>query len=161
MSEEGLTDPLVVRLVNVLVYTGVVLEAMNPVDANVVKRHVQHRRDQQPGPAIVADVLVQQALAADLCQEPGQGEDVDDGDGGQRRLDLLADLVLQEAGVVLEPPVEDEVVGESAEDEVQRAGADLCDDQQRYDLAVDVVARPKRGGHAVGGGQAGVCPLCC
>lgn len=45
---EALTDPLVVRLVDVLVHTGVVLEAMNPVDANVVKRHVQHRRDHQP-----------------------------------------------------------------------------------------------------------------
>lgn len=157
---EALTDPLVVRLVNVLVHTGVVLEAMNPVDANVVKRHVQHRRDQQPRPAIVADVLVQQALAADLCQEPGQCEDVDDGDGGQRRLDLLADLVLQEARMVLEPPVEDEVVGEGAEDEVERAGADLCDDQQRDDLAVDIVARPQRGGRAVGGGQAGICRLC-
>lgn len=137
-----------VWLVNVLVHTGVVLEAMDPVDGDVVECHVEHRRDEQPRPAVVGDVLVEQALAADLCEEPGQGEDVDDGDGGQRRLDLLADLVLQEAGVVLEPPVKDEVVGEGAEDEVQRGGANLCDDQQRDDLAVDVVARPQRRGRA-------------
>lgn len=156
MSERP-TDPLVVWLVNVLVHTRVVLQAVDPVDGDVVECHVKDRRDQQPRPAIIADILIQQALAADLSQEPGQGEDVDDGDGGQGRLDLLADLVLQEARVVLEPPVEDEVVREGAEDEVERGGADLRDDQERDDLAVDVVARPQGGRQRVvgGGGQAG------
>lgn len=51
--------------------------------------------------------------------------------------------------MVLEPPVKDEVVGEGAEDEVQRGGADLRDDQQRDDLAVDVVARPQRRGRGI------------
>jgi hypothetical protein len=40
-SPRGRNNPLVVRLVDVFVDTGVVLEAMNPVDTKIVKDHVQ------------------------------------------------------------------------------------------------------------------------
>lgn len=47
--------------------------------------------------------------------------------------------------MVLEPSVEDEVVGERAEEEVEGGRAELREDQNRDDLAIDVVAIPTRG----------------
>lgn len=38
---EGLTDPFVMRLVNIFVHAGVMFQAMNPVDANIIESHVQ------------------------------------------------------------------------------------------------------------------------
>ena len=73
-----------VWLVDVLVHAGVMLEAMDPVDGNIVESHVQHGRDQQPGPAIFAHRAIQQALPSDLSQEPGQSQNVDNRDGGHR-----------------------------------------------------------------------------
>lgn len=153
------TDPLVVWLVDVLVHAGVMLEAMDPVDGNIIERHVQQRRDHQPGPAIVAHGAIKQALATDLRQEPGQGQNVDDGYGGYRRFDLLTDLVGQEARMVLEAAVKYEVVGEGAEEEVEGRCADLCEDQQRDYLPINIVARPSRrrvGEGGVGGQQPGI-----
>lgn len=132
------------RLVDVLVHAGVVLKAVNPVDQEVVPDHVQHGRDPHPPPAILAHVGVQQTVATNLSNEKGQREDVDEGDGGHGRDNLLADLVLQETGVVLEASVENQVVGEGAEDEVQRGGADGGNDIEGDQLTVDVVARPGR-----------------
>ena len=97
--------------VDVLVHAGVMLQAMNPVDGKIVESHVQYRREQQPGPAIIAHLGVTQAFATDLGQEHRQCQNVDSRNGGQGRFDLLADLILQKARMVLEPSVEDEIVG--------------------------------------------------
>lgn len=55
--------------------------------------------------------------------------------------------------MVLQPAVEDAVVRQGAEDEVQRGGTQLGDEQDRYALAVDVVARPQRRRGGGGGAQ--------
>lgn len=81
---ERLTNPFMMWLVNVLVHAGVMLQAMNPVDGKIVESHVQDWREQQPGPAIVAHVGVEQAFATDLGQEQRQGQKVDEWNGGQR-----------------------------------------------------------------------------
>lgn len=141
-KKKTLTDPLVVWLVNVFVNAWVVLQTMNPIDAKIVESHVRDCREHQKGPAIVAHIAIEQAVATNLGQEPRQGQDVDDGHGAHRRVDLLANLILQEARVVLEPPVVDEVVGKRAKDKVKRGCADLGEDEDRYDLAVDVLTRP-------------------
>lgn len=135
-------DPLVVRLVDVLVDAGVVLQAVNPVDADVVEGHVQHGRAHQPAPAILGEVAVQQAVTPHLGEEDGQGHEVDEGDGLHGGDDLLAHLVLEEAWVVFQAAVKDEVVREGREDPVQHGGAELGKDENRDDLAIDVVARP-------------------
>lgn len=121
-----------------------VLQPVNPVDEKVIPDHKQHRRDEhpRPPPRVLVHLRVKQALAPHLGQEEGQGEDVDEGHGAHGRVDLLADLVLEEARVVLQPPVEDEVVGQGAEDKVQRRGAQLRDGQDGHDLPQDPVARP-------------------
>lgn len=36
-----LTDPFVMWLVNILVHAGMMFQAMNPVDTNVIESHVQ------------------------------------------------------------------------------------------------------------------------
>ena len=40
------TDPFVMRLVNVLVHAGVVLQAVDPVNGNIIESQVQYGRDQ-------------------------------------------------------------------------------------------------------------------
>lgn len=120
------------------------LEAVDPVDHEIVPDHEQHGRDEHPGPAVVVDIRVKQALAADLGQEKGHRQDVDEGDRLHGRYDLLADLVFEEARVVLEAAVEDAVVGQGAKHPVEAACTDLGDDHDGDDLAHDVVARPCR-----------------
>jgi hypothetical protein len=71
-------------LVNVLIHAGVMFQAMNPVDSNIVETHVQDGRDHQPGPAIVACVGVKQTFATDLGQEYGQGQKINKRDRGER-----------------------------------------------------------------------------
>jgi hypothetical protein len=141
------------RLMNILVHARMMLEAMNPINGKVVERHVQQRADHQPAPPplVRLHILVQQAVAADLGQEDGARQEVDEGHGEQRAFNLLADLVLEKARVVLEAPVKHAVVRERAKDEVQRRRAELRDEQDGEDLAVDVVARPLRGGCCAGG----------
>lgn len=97
-------------LVNVLVHAGMMLQAMDPVDGEIIESHVCDGREHQPGPAMVAHVGVKQAFATDLGQEERQGEKVDDGKRPEGRFDLLADLIPQETRMVLEPSVKDEVI---------------------------------------------------
>lgn len=61
-----LTDPFVMWLVDVLVDTGVMLQAMNPVDTDIVEGHVQHHGHHQPGVAILSYIGIEQALATNL-----------------------------------------------------------------------------------------------
>lgn len=140
----ALTNPLVVRLVNVLVDTGVVLKSMDPVNHEIIPDHEEHRRDAHPCPAIVIHAGVEQALAAHLGQEKRQGHDVDPRDGGHGRHDLLANLVLEEARVVLQTAVENEVVREGAEHPVQERSTNLGDQQDGSALSKDVVPWPCR-----------------
>lgn len=71
-----------VRLVDVLVHARVVLKTVDPVDGKVIERHVQHRGHNHPGPAVLAYMVVEQAVSTDLGQEDGQREEVDKGDRG-------------------------------------------------------------------------------
>lgn len=112
------TDPFVMWFVDVFVDAGVVLEPVNPVDQEVVPDHEQHNRDTHPRPSIVLYSGIQEALSAHLGQEKGQREDVDPRYSHHRGHNLLSDLVLEEARMVFEPPVEDEVVRERAKDPV-------------------------------------------
>lgn len=81
-------DPLVVRLVNVLVQPRVVLDAVNPVDAKVGEEEEEGHRQNGVRNAVVADVLVQLAVAANLAQEPRQREGIQRREGSQGALNL-------------------------------------------------------------------------
>lgn len=84
-------------------------------------------------------------MAADFGQKPGQGQNVDEGDCCQGRLDFLAHLILQKPRVVLQTTVEDEVVRQCAEEKIEGGCAELGDQENGDALAVDVVAGPKGG----------------
>lgn len=137
-------NPLVVRLVDVLVDAGVVLEAVDPVDEQVVPDHEDERGRDEPAPAVLVDARVQQTVAAHLGEEEGQRQDVDKGHRAHARRHLLPDLVLKEARMVLQPTVEDEVVAQGAEDPVQQRSANLGDGEDGDDLARHIVAGPRR-----------------
>ena len=134
---------------DVLVDGGVVLQPVNPVDENVVPDEEHDGRDAQPPPAqrVLVNVRVEHAVPPHLGQEEGHRQDVDPRHGGDGRPYLLAYLVLEEARVVLQPPVEYEVVRQRAKGEVQERGAHLCDGEERHDLSQDAVARPR---HVIG-----------
>lgn len=128
--------------VDVFVDARVMLQPVDPVDGEIVPDHEQHRRNEHPRPTVVANLGVQETVAAHLAEEPWQGHDVDEGHGAHGRDDFLANLVLEKTRVVLQPPVEDEIIRQRAENPVQRGGANLGDDEDRDALAHDVVARP-------------------
>ena len=130
------------RLVNIFVDGRVVFKTMDPVDGDIVENHVEHCRDAEPSPSILAHIVVQQTLAANLSQENRQGQDVDERNSRHGGDYFLANLVLQETRVVLQPAVKDEVVGHGAEDKVEGAGSNLSKEENGDDLAVDIVARP-------------------
>lgn len=135
-------NPLVVRLVNVLVDARVVLQTVNPVNGDIVESHVQHSRKDHEAPAIFVDIGVQQAVTPHLGEENGQGHEVDEWHSRHGGDNLLANLVLQETRVVFQAAVKDEIVREGREYPVQRAGTELGENKNRYDLAIDVVAWP-------------------
>lgn len=95
---------------NIFVNARVMLQAMNPVNADVVEERVQQGRDKNPGPAILVYARVEQALAAHLSEEEGDSEDGHDGNRKEGGIDLHADLVLQETRMMFQAPVKDEVV---------------------------------------------------
>lgn len=69
------------RLVNIFIDARVVLQPVNPVDEEVVENHVQQRRDEDPRPAIVADIGVELAVAAHLAKEKRQAQQVNEWNG--------------------------------------------------------------------------------
>lgn len=112
-------DPLVVRLVQLLVERLVVQRAVDPVDEEVGEGDEDRElRVIVPLARSVGGPVVHLRVAAHLCHEKGGGEDGHDGQGAERRGDLEADLVLDVLGVLEVCGVEDEEVGERGEGEV-------------------------------------------
>ena len=91
-------DPLVVRLVDVLVDERVVQASVDPVDAEVGEEQEERELQVRVPPAgAVLDPIVQLRVAAHLGHEGRHHEDRHDGDGRHGLADLLPDLVPQEA----------------------------------------------------------------
>lgn len=112
-------NPLVVRLVQVLVDARVVEVSVNPVDAEVAEDDEGGELEEIPPQAgALLGQVIKLAVTTDLEKED---RGVDDGHDGHRRvglLDLEPDLVLDVLGMVESALVEDEVVGQRGEDEV-------------------------------------------
>lgn len=111
-------DPLVVRLVQVLVDGRVVQGTVDPVDS-AIGEHQEYRelRDDVPH-AVFLGVHVQLRVALDFGVEERGGEDGHHGHRHHRLHDFLAHLVLEEFGVLEGVLVENEDVGERREREV-------------------------------------------
>lgn len=131
-----LTEPLVVRLVDVLVDARVVLESVYPVDASVGKDEEEGDRKEHVCDSVIGYVLVELAVSANLCDEPWQGHEVECGESAQRGFDFEADLVFVEARVLHHFVVEDKVVGRGGKCEVEEQDADIGDRIQRDALPV-------------------------
>lgn len=105
-------DPLVVRLVQVLVDARVVQPAVDPVDAEVGEAEEERElQDVVPPAGALVHRVVDLGVAADFDEEPGSGQGGHDGEGDVRLAHLEADLVLEVSGVVEGGLVEDEDVG--------------------------------------------------
>lgn len=112
-------DPLVVRLVEVLIHPGVVKATVNPVDAKVGEEEEEGDLEPvPPRPGGFVERVVEEAVTPDLGDEEGGGAEGHDGHGFVGLLDFEPDLVLEELGVLKGFLVEDEEVGEGGEDEV-------------------------------------------
>lgn len=70
-------EPLVVRLVNVLVDSRVVLEPVNPVDEEVGEDEEKWNRENGVGPTKVRDVVVKLAVTTNLENKPWDCEEVE------------------------------------------------------------------------------------
>jgi hypothetical protein len=159
-------DPLVVRLVQLLVEHRVVQSAVDPVDEKVGEADENGELEKQvpatevPRGALRQDV-VNVGVATDLTQEPRDGKSRHDGHGFESLADLEAHLVLEELRVVYCCLVEDEDVRETSADKIVdqtkdpvkwlvymkslqagSAQAIPCDKEQGDGLSGDVISRP-------------------
>ena len=112
-------DPLVVRLVQGPVHLRVVQPAVDPVDAKVREEH----EDGELQPVVqregrLRECVVELTVPAHFRHHQGRGEERHAWHRGHGLLDLHADLVLEEFGVLEGVLVEDEEVGKAAADEV-------------------------------------------
>jgi hypothetical protein len=115
----GRHDPLVVWLVQRLVYEGVVQTAVDEVNPKVGKDEEDRElKPIVPRTGTVGAVVVELRVAANLSEEEGNGEDGHDGKSGGGLSNLHADLVLEELGVLEGVLVEDEDVRQGGEDKV-------------------------------------------
>lgn len=104
-------DPLVVKLVQVLVDQAVVKPAMSPVDAEVGEKEEERELEEVvPEPGTIFGGVVEFAVSAHFKEEEGCCDDGHDGHGLVGCNDFKADLVLDEARVVKCSLVEDEDV---------------------------------------------------
>ena len=69
-TEKRLTDPLVVGFVNVLVDPGVMFQTMNPVNEEIVEKHVQSDTQCQISPSVLVHIIIQHTLSMYLGHEP-------------------------------------------------------------------------------------------
>jgi hypothetical protein len=112
-------DPLVVRLMYILVHTWMVQAPVNPVNAEVCKD--EEEGVLCPGVPICRTFvccIVQLRVAAHFSQEPGHGQNCHYWEGDVGLLHLELDLVLEVSRVVECRLVKNEKVGESGEKEV-------------------------------------------
>ena len=112
-------DPLVVRLVKVLVDERVVEVAVDPVDAEVGKEEEQRElKNIVPHSGPFGGRVIQLGVATDLESHNRCGAECHERHGLVGLNDLEPDLVLDELGVLQGPLVEDEVVGHRGKEEV-------------------------------------------
>lgn len=121
-------DPLVVRLVQVLVDLGVVEPAVNPVDAEVGEHDEEGKLDDVvPHAGALLGLVIHFAVAAHFGDEEGRGEDGHDGEGAHRLSDFERNLVLEVFRVGESRLVENENVRErrkgKVDDDSEEPGA--------------------------------------
>lgn len=141
-------EPLVMRLVDVLVQSRVVLEPVDPVDARVGEDEEEGHAEDGVCQPIVADVVVKERVTPDLAQEPGQSEQIERCKCIQRTFDLESDLVLEETRVLLHVVVEKEVVRQASKCEVEDKDTDKGNGIKRDALSVEereILDHEKRG----------------
>lgn len=110
-GERGRHDPLVMRLVEVLVDARVVETAVDPVDERIGEDDEEGELQEVVAPeGRFGKVVVHLGIAADFEKERRQGEQGHDGEGLEGLPDLHPDLVLKILGVVEALVVEDEKV---------------------------------------------------
>jgi len=115
----GWHDPLVVRLVQMLIDEGVVQAPVDEVDDEIGEEEEQWELSQVvPQPRAVYVRVVELGVTADLGEEEWSCEEGNEGHGIDGLAYLHLDLVLEEFGVLEDCLVEDKDVGEGRNDEV-------------------------------------------
>lgn len=106
-------DPLMVRLVEVLIHPRVVQPTVDPVDAEVGEDDEERELEEcVEGEGGVCGEVVELGVVAHLCDEERRRQRGHDWDRAVRLLLFELDLVAQEFGVLHGVLVEDEVEGD-------------------------------------------------
>jgi len=136
-------DPLVMRLVKVLVDEWVVQIAMNPVDAEVGEDEEDGELGEVvPKSRAFIGRIVELAVSADFEAHQRGCAERHERHGLVGLNDLEPDLVLDELGVVQGTLVEDEDVRERSKEEVDEESENPDNEVQCNELTENIVARP-------------------
>lgn len=150
-----LTDPFVMGLVQLAVEDGNVQETMNPVDAVVGKAEEDGRAGREVGPTFPSSLgtkgsrihgVVQHTPPTHISNEPGQGKQVEHGECSQGKVNLLGNLILEKARMVLHTVIKDEIVGRRRDGKVEEEDAHVGERVEGDALAENAVARQIRHG---------------
>lgn len=134
-------NPLVVRLVKVLVDQRVVEVAMNPVDTKVGKKEEEWElQEVVPQSRSFFGRIVELAVTSHLNKEQGSRAQRHERHGLVGLEYLKPDLILDEFRVVQSSAVEDQIVRERGEDEVYQDTKDPGDEVESNDLSDGIIA---------------------
>ena len=111
-------DPLMMRLVDMLVEKGMVLEAMYPINARVSKDQKERHAQNKVQPAVFVYTVISARVTAHLGKKPRDSQKIKPWEGTQRRLNLQLHLVFKEQRVLHEFLVEEKVIGHQGTREV-------------------------------------------
>jgi len=139
----GWHDPLVVRLMQMLIDQRVVQTAVDEVDAEIGED--QEHGELQPvviGEGLVGESVVELRVTTDFTEEERRGHDCNPRHGIYSLTDFHSDLVLEKLGVLESSLVKDEYVGERRDDEVHGCAENPCYQEQCDQLSIGIVSRP-------------------
>lgn len=110
-----LTDPLVVKLVNVFVDLGMVLESMNPVDPRIREEEESWDREDSVSPSIIRYIFIEAPVPPHFSEEPWEGHEGHPRESNHRSPNFHPDLSLDEPRVLHHVVIEEEEVRQRRE----------------------------------------------
>lgn len=103
------------------------LEPVNPVNGKVGEEKEDERAGDEPWPPVVVHPVIEHGVPSDLPKKPRDHHQVDPRRSHHARFDFQPDLVFEEPRVMLKSAIEEDEVGNRANDEVEDEGGDERD----------------------------------
>ena len=130
------------KLVDVFVDLGMVLESMNPVDPRIREEEEGWDREDSVSPSIIRYIFIEAPVPPHFSEEPWEGHEGHPRESNHRGPNFHPDLSLDEPRVLHHVVVEEEEVRQRREGEVHAEDSHEGEEVEGDGLTEDVVSRP-------------------